>query len=97
MSIKYRMLIGGIAALIVASCVSTTSGPPEPEPDNEAAATQYYQLGARYYRSGSYDLARDRLERALQFDPKMAIAHSVLALTYQELDVPRDWQRGRYA
>jgi type IV pilus assembly protein PilF len=83
------MLIGGTAALILASCISTTSGPPKPEPDNDAAAAQYYQLGARYYKAGNYDLARDRLERALEFDPKMAIAHSVLALTYQELDVPR--------
>ena len=89
MSIIFRTLIGGTAALILASCVSTTSGPPKAEPDEEAAAAQYYQLGARYYRAGSYDLARDRLERALEFDPKMAIAHSVLALTYQELDVPR--------
>jgi type IV pilus assembly protein PilF len=88
-SIIFRMHIGGIAALILASCVSTTSGPPEPEPDKAAAAIQYYQLGARYYKAGNYDLARDRLERALSFDPKMAIAHSVLALTYQELDVPR--------
>jgi len=88
-SIIFRMLIGGTAALILASCVSTTTGPPKPEPDSEAAAAQYYQLGARYFRAGSYDLARDRLERALEFDPKMAIAHSVLALTYQELDVPR--------
>ena len=89
MSIIFRTLIGGTAALILASCVSTTSGPPKAEPDEEAAAAQYYQLGARYYRAGSYELARDRLERALVYDPKMAIAHSVLALTYQELDVPR--------
>jgi type IV pilus assembly protein PilF len=78
-----------MAAFLLTACVTTTSGPPIPEPDNAAAAAQYYQLGARYYRAGQYDRARDRLERALEFDPKMAIAHSILALTYQELDVPR--------
>lgn len=89
MNIKISALLGTMVALMLASCVTTTSGPPRPEPDKEAAALQYYQLGARYYKAGKYDVARDRLERALEFDPKMAIAHSVLALTYQELDIPR--------
>lgn len=80
-----------LAALMtsLAGCVSTTSGPPPPEADESQAAEQYYQLGARYYRAGNYELARDRLERALEFDPRLAIAHTTLALTYDQLDIPR--------
>jgi type IV pilus assembly protein PilF len=48
-----------------------------------------YQLGARYYRQGSYKLARDRLLLATEIDPDMAIAHTTLALTYEELEIPR--------
>src|SRR5690606_708514 len=67
---------------------STTSNVP-PEGDDKAAAQQYYQLGARYYKNGNYKLARDRLERAVKLDPGLAIAHSVLALTYEQLDNSR--------
>jgi type IV pilus assembly protein PilF len=78
-------------ALVTAGCVSSTttstgSASGTAEANNEDAAQQYYQLGARYYRNGSYELARERLERALEFDPKMAIAHSTLALTYEQLE-----------
>ena len=77
------------ATTLLAACVSTSSGNKPPEADDEEAAIQYYELGARYYRNGSYEFARDRLERALEFDPKMGIAHSTLALTYIALENPR--------
>src|SRR5690606_38515957 len=43
----------------------------------------------RYFHNGNYKLARDRLERAVKLDPGLAIAHSVLALTYERLDNSR--------
>ncbi len=73
----------------MAACVQTTTGAVPDEPDDDNAARQYYQLGARYYRSGKYELARDRLHRALDLDPRMAIAHSTLALTYEALENAR--------
>jgi type IV pilus assembly protein PilF len=70
----------------MASCVSTTTGSiTEPERDDAVAADLNYQLGARYYQKGSYNLARDRLLVATEIDPKMAIAFSTLALTYEAL------------
>lgn len=87
---RIRQLAASIAIVsVAAACVSTTSGPPKPQPDDDEAAEQYYNLGARYYRAGNYELARDRLERALEFDPRMGIAHSTLALTFEGLDIPR--------
>jgi type IV pilus assembly protein PilF len=74
---------------MMTACVSTSSGPAERTENTAEAAKQYYSLGARYYRNGQYELARERLSHALSFDPKLAIAHSVLALTYQALDNPR--------
>ena len=71
--------------LIVSGCVSTTSGTPAPKPDEEDAAELNYQLGARYYQNQKYDLARDRLQLAIELDPKMAKAYSTLGMTYEAL------------
>ena len=53
------------------------------------ASDQNYQLGAQYYEKGSYELARDRLERAVDLDSRNANAYSLLALTYARLDNDR--------
>ena len=80
------LLLGAMAAILVGSgCVSTTTGPPEKKADQGDAADLNYQLGARYYRKGDYDLARDRLQLALKQDPKNGFAWSTLGLTYEAL------------
>lgn len=89
MMARLRLLVLVLALAGVFGCVSTTTGPAKPVADDEEAAEQYYQLGARYYRAGNYELARDRLERALEFNPRMGIAHTTLALTFEQLDIPR--------
>ncbi|MGH8222922.1 MAG: type IV pilus biogenesis/stability protein PilW, partial [Woeseiaceae bacterium] len=84
--IKKNQSVCIVAALLLAGCVtSTTTGPKRSEPNDREAAEQYYQLGARYYRNGNYELARERLERSLEYDPRLAIAHSTLALAYEGL------------
>ena len=81
-----NVLLGAIAAMFVISgCISTTTGPPEKKADQGDAAELNYQLGARYYRKGDYDLARDRLELALEQNPKNGLAWSALGLTYEAL------------
>jgi len=78
--------LGAGLLIFVAGCISTTSGVRPMESDDANAAQQYFQLGARYFRNGNYELARDRLHRAIEFDPRMGIAYSTLALTYEQLD-----------
>jgi len=71
-----------LAALLVsAGCVSMEA---TGESSDEAADTNY-QLGAQYYRNGSFELARARLERAVELDARNANAHSLLALTLVQL------------
>jgi len=72
-------------SLCMAGCVSTTTGPSKPDADEGDAAELNYQLGARYYKNGNYELARDRLLYSLNINPKNATAHSTLALTYEQL------------
>ena len=81
-----NLLLGAMAAILLGSgCISTTTGPPEKKADQADAAELNYQLGARYYRKGDYDLARDRLQLALKQDPKNPFAWSTLGLTYEAL------------
>jgi type IV pilus assembly protein PilF len=73
------------ACASVAGCVSSTTGPVESTPSADEGADLNYQLGARYYRNGNYELARDRLLRSIELDPKVPYVHSTLALTYEAL------------
>ncbi len=73
-----------LAMLAMTSCISTTTNV-APKTDDADAARKYYQLGAHYFHNGNYELARDRLQRAIGFNPNLAIAHSVLALTFERL------------
>lgn len=89
MNTNIRILIGGIAFLLMAGCVTSTTKKNSSFEVTDDAAAQYYQLGARYYRNGNYELARLRLERALELDPRLASAHYTLALTYEQLENDR--------
>jgi type IV pilus assembly protein PilF len=83
-------IAGAICFFLMAGCVSTVTGSiTESVRDDKDASELNYQLGARYYQQGSYNLARDRLLLATEIDPKMAVAHTTLALTYEALENPR--------
>lgn len=84
-----QFLVGMAAALLLVGCISTTSGPAKSEPNQAEAADLLYQLGARYYRNGQYELARDRLVMAIEKEPRNANAHTTLGLTYEQLDNKR--------
>lgn len=75
-----------LTGILMTGCVSTTTGTPVPEADDAEASELNYQLGARYYQNGKYELARDRLMLAIELDPKMTVAYTTLAMTYEALD-----------
>lgn len=82
-----RLVLVWLIGLLLAGCVqtTTTTGGMRPDADKGDAADLNYQLGARYYRNGTYDLARDRLLYSVELNPKNAVAHYTLALTYEAL------------
>ncbi len=88
MMTRANLLVVAAIISILCGCISSTTQTRSYEPSDDAAE-QNYQLGAQYFRKGNYGLSRDRLMRALEFDPKMARAHSMLALTYVQLGNPR--------
>ena len=79
-----------LVVLSLTGCISsTTTGAIPAESDDADAAEYNYQLGARYYQNQSYELARDRLERALELDSKMSKAYMTLGMTYEALENKR--------
>ncbi len=84
MMTRANLLVVTAIISIVCGCISSTSDVSRFD-ERDDAAEQNYQLGVQYFRKGSYDLARDRLTRAIEYDSKYAAAHSVLALTYVQL------------
>ena len=90
MKTRLRLSSGIVCLVLLSACISTTTGSvTEAVRNDKDAAELNYQLGARYYNQGSYGIAKDRLLLATEIDPKMAIAFSTLALTYEALDNPR--------
>lgn len=78
-----------LAGFLLAGCVSsTTTGSLEREPSGDAAEYNY-ELGRNYLQNEKFDLARDRLQRAIEIDPRMAKAHMALGMAYEGLDNPR--------
>lgn len=77
-----------MAGLLLTGCVTTTTttNAANPDADDDDAADLNYQLGARYLRNGNYELARDRLLLSIDLNPKNAVAHYTLALTYEKLE-----------
>jgi type IV pilus assembly protein PilF len=86
MNAKWLLWVSVVASLL-AGCVSTTTtGTPAGTAAEQAEAN--LNLGAAYLRQGRADLALEKLERALSQDPRLAMAHSTIALAYDELGDP---------
>lgn len=78
-----------LAGVLLTGCISsTTTGALDREPSGDAAEYNY-ELGRKYLQNEKYELARDRLQRALEIDSRMAKAHMALGMTYEALDNPR--------
>jgi len=84
--VKTKTAAGSIVIILLTGCVTSTTTTSAKFEETDDAAMQNYNLGARYYQNGSYGIAKERLERALELDPKLEQAHFMLALTYEQLD-----------
>lgn len=80
------LLLASAIGLVAAGCVSTTTGKPPVQADDEDAAGVNYQLAIQYFQRGNYELARDRLLHSIKLDPKRPIVWSTLATTYEQLE-----------
>ena len=56
----------------------------------EKAGELNKQLGTEYLRKGNLALAKEKLERAEKYNPRDAELHSVLAVLYERLGIPKE-------
>ncbi|HEU5136709.1 MAG TPA: type IV pilus biogenesis/stability protein PilW [Steroidobacteraceae bacterium] len=83
-------LLVGLAACLLAGCVTDDGSKPRKQEDpTEAAAKTNVQLGVAYLKQGNYPLAKEKLERSLRQNPKDPDVHTSLALLYDRVNEPK--------
>lgn len=73
-------IIAGVLTLVACTTTQVEGGG---KTDLKEAARLNTQLGIDYMRKGQYELALEKLQRALDQDSDLAAAHSTIALLYQ--------------
>ena len=86
-----KMRIAAALLLALSACTTTEMQPPEGQtkPDLKEAARLNTQLGIDYMRKGQIDLALEKLQKAIDQDDDLGMAHSAIALVYQQKGEPK--------
>ncbi|MDF3983378.1 type IV pilus biogenesis/stability protein PilW [Luteibacter sp. PPL201] len=85
---RWVLLLGLL--LCCAGCAAGSSGlRPTTSADNRAKGAEVHtQLGQRYMEQGDLKGAMEKLQKALDFDPKYVPAHTVIAVLYERINDP---------
>ncbi len=73
-----------IIVLMLSACASV-SEPVNPRINNEIAAQANTQLGIMHMREGNYEVARLKLEKALELQPDRVEAHEAIAILFAQV------------
>lgn len=76
-------------ALAAQGCATGGNAPAKGKSDRQEAARVHVELGQRYLAQGKLDFAMEKLQKALQFDPNSADAHTVIAVLYERISDPK--------
>lgn len=82
---KHPLLI--VTLVVALGGCAATSPPPARESQTTAdddPSQLNLKLGIGYMQSGRFDVALDKLKKAVEFDPNLAEAHNALAVLYEE-------------
>lgn len=72
---------------LLAACVSTGRQMPKPQP--EKASDINLELGYDYFRKGKLSEAKEKIDRAMEQNPRSAAAQSAAGLLYDRLGEPK--------
>jgi type IV pilus assembly protein PilF len=79
-----QSILVAVSVLMVVACASSTPKGDE-ETSAEKAAKTNTELGRQYMARGDYEIALEKLKRAIAFDKSYAPAHTVLAYLYDNI------------
>lgn len=86
-----------ILTMLLSACITSTSGPARTPPSDRDAARANTSLGLNYMRQGNYELAMEKLRRAIDQEPDLPEAHAAIALVYgrlgESLDADRHYRK----
>ena len=85
-----KTLLAGFLLAMLAACAS---GPEMKEDDRRAAAETNTALGRQYMDRGQYEIALDKLKRAVAYDKEYAPAHTLLAVLYETIGETEDAEK----
>jgi len=80
-----------VPCLILTGCITTQTNPVEVSLDDASKANM--QLGVAYLQRNELALAREKLEKAVDQDPKLADARAYLGLVYERIGNQKDASR----
>ncbi len=82
--------IGLVFALHLTGCATgdTSDVTPQSTSDRNSAADTQVNLGVGYMQRGHNELALERFERALRFNPRSALAYSSMGVLYERITRP---------
>lgn len=85
-----RILVCVVVSLLLAACAGSGGSRPAKRgaTANANAAQLNLKLGQGYMEQGEYEVALEKLNRALELDPGLAEAHTVIAVLYEQIKRP---------
>lgn len=91
MRLELRAAIVLLAAALAACGTSSSSQRSESSKragEKASAAEINVKLGESYLRQGKLEIAKQKLDKALELDPKLTDAHTVIAVLYEQIKDP---------
>ncbi|HEY6640579.1 type IV pilus biogenesis/stability protein PilW [Povalibacter sp.] len=82
-----RVLILGLLLTVVAGCSTTEK--PRSTPQPERAAEINLELGIDYFRKGNLAMAKEKIDRAVEQNPRNAKVQAAAGLLYDRLNEPK--------
>jgi type IV pilus assembly protein PilF len=79
-----RVLLLSVFLLLVQACGGVNPNKPTYEPDRSSEIN--VKLGLEYMRLGRYEVAMNKLLRALELDPRNPEGHHIIAVLYETLE-----------
>jgi type IV pilus assembly protein PilF len=86
--------LAALTSMLLAGCASSPSEDGSAENDRRRAAELNTQLGREYMTRGQYEIALEKLKKAVESDEDYAPAHTMLAVLYETLG--EDENAGRH-